>query len=41
MAYAQEKIKPYKDDGGSKREQVGRMFDNIAHSYARLNHTLS
>lgn len=41
MTYAQETIKPYKEDGGSKREQVGRMFDNIAHSYDRLNHTLS
>ncbi len=41
MAYAQEEIKPYKKDGKSKREQVMRMFDNIAHSYDRLNHTLS
>ncbi len=41
MAYAQEEIKPYSRDGKSKREQVRLMFDNIAHSYDKLNHTLS
>ena len=38
--YAQEKIKPYGKDG-SKRSQVERMFDEIAHSYDRLNHSMS
>lgn len=38
--YAQEKIKPYSANG-SKREQVEKMFDNIAHSYDLLNRTLS
>lgn len=38
--YAQEKIKPYSGNG-HKREQVERMFDNIAHSYDLLNHSLS
>lgn len=38
--YKQEEIKPYSSEG-SKREQVERMFDNIAHSYDLLNHTLS
>ena len=38
--YKQEQIKPY-GDNGTKREQVERMFDNIAHSYDMLNHTLS
>lgn len=40
MSYTQEKIKPYGEEG-SKREQVESMFDNIAHSYDLLNHTLS
>lgn len=40
MAYAQESIKPYRDNS-TKREQVKRMFDNIAHSYDTLNGTLS
>lgn len=40
MAYRQENIKPY-DSQQDKTEQVTRMFDNIAHSYDRLNHTLS
>jgi len=38
--YAQEQIKPYGTEG-SKRTQVEAMFNNIAHSYDRLNHTLS
>ena len=38
--YEQEQIKPYGEEG-TKREQVERMFDNIAHSYDTLNHTLS
>ena len=38
--YAQEQIKPYKDDS-SKRDQVRAMFNNIAHSYDTLNHSLS
>ena len=38
--YEQEQIKPYGEEG-SKREQVEQMFDNIAHSYDTLNHTLS
>lgn len=38
--YEQEKITPYGEDG-HKREQVERMFDNIAHSYDLLNHSLS
>ncbi|MCM1313069.1 MAG: bifunctional demethylmenaquinone methyltransferase/2-methoxy-6-polyprenyl-1,4-benzoquinol methylase UbiE [Bacteroides sp.] len=38
--YAQEQIKPYCEKK-SKREQVEQMFDNIAHSYDVLNHTLS
>ena len=33
-------IKPYNQSEG-KREQVERMFDNIAPTYDRLNHTLS
>lgn len=40
MAYKQENIKPY-DDTETKGVQVERMFDNIAHSYDRLNHWLS
>ncbi|MBO4430856.1 MAG: bifunctional demethylmenaquinone methyltransferase/2-methoxy-6-polyprenyl-1,4-benzoquinol methylase UbiE [Bacteroidaceae bacterium] len=40
MMYEQEQIKPYGEEG-SKREQVEQMFDNIAHSYDTLNHTLS
>lgn len=38
--YEQEQIKPY-GEKGTKREQVEQMFDNIAHSYDTLNHTLS
>ena len=38
--YKQEQIKPYGEEG-TKRDQVEQMFDNIAHSYDTLNHTLS
>lgn len=38
--YAQEKVKPYGDDG-AKRQQVERMFDNIAPAYDTLNHRMS
>jgi demethylmenaquinone methyltransferase/2-methoxy-6-polyprenyl-1,4-benzoquinol methylase len=38
--YEQEKIKPYGEQGG-KSSQVRLMFDRIAHSYDKLNHTLS
>ena len=38
--YEQEQIKPYGEEG-TKREQVEQMFNNIAHSYDVLNHTLS
>lgn len=40
MTYQQETIKPYSDEG-AKGEQVEQMFDQIAHSYDLLNHTLS
>ncbi len=35
-----EHIKPYAEEG-EKRPQVEQMFDNIAPTYDRLNHTLS
>lgn len=38
--YAQEEIKPYSTQG-PKRTQVEQMFNNIAPTYDRLNHTLS
>ncbi|MCR4995106.1 MAG: bifunctional demethylmenaquinone methyltransferase/2-methoxy-6-polyprenyl-1,4-benzoquinol methylase UbiE [Bacteroidales bacterium] len=34
-------ITPYQNDEGSKREQVEKMFNRIAPTYDRLNHTLS
>lgn len=40
MKYPQEQVRPY-GPGGTKSEQVERMFDNIAPAYDRLNHTLS
>lgn len=40
MAYQQEQIKPYQEEG-EKGKQVEQMFDNIAHSYDFLNHCLS
>jgi demethylmenaquinone methyltransferase / 2-methoxy-6-polyprenyl-1,4-benzoquinol methylase len=33
-------IKPYEQEG-SKKQQVSKMFDNIAHNYDFLNHFLS
>lgn len=33
-------VKPYHSDG-NKKEQVAKMFDNIAHKYDFLNHFLS
>lgn len=38
--YQQETIKPYSNEG-EKGEQVEKMFDQIAHSYDKLNHRLS
>jgi demethylmenaquinone methyltransferase/2-methoxy-6-polyprenyl-1,4-benzoquinol methylase len=38
--YRQEQIKPY-DKEGEKGKQVEQMFDQIAHSYDKLNHRLS
>lgn len=40
MQYPQEKITPYNSDD-KKSVQVEQMFDNIAHAYDSLNHTLS
>lgn len=40
MHYPQEDIKPYNTQE-RKSVQVEKMFDNIAHAYDRLNHTLS
>ena len=40
MNYPQESIRPYNDEE-KKSVQVEKMFDNIAPSYDRLNHTLS
>lgn len=34
-------VKPYKDEDGSKKEQVAKMFDSIAPKYDFLNHFLS
>lgn len=34
-------IKPYKELGSSKKEQVAEMFDNISERYDFLNHLLS
>jgi len=34
-------VKPYKDSSLSKKEQVAKMFDNIAGNYDFLNHFLS
>lgn len=40
MAYKQEEIKPY-NPNSDKGEQIAHMFNNIAHSYDKLNHRLS
>ncbi len=40
MVYKQESVKPY-STSGTKAEQVGEMFDNIAPAYDRSNHLLS
>ena len=37
--YKQEAIKPYNE--GDKQQQVEQMFDNIAPTYDKLNHSLS
>ena len=34
-------VKPYKNSDLSKKEQVAKMFDNIAENYDFLNHFLS
>lgn len=34
-------VKPYKNEEGSKKEQVAKMFNSIAPKYDFLNHTLS
>lgn len=40
MKYAQEQVMPYGNEG-TKSRQVEQMFNHIAHSYDRLNSTLS
>lgn len=34
-------VKPYKEQEGTKKEQVAEMFNNISHKYDFLNHFLS
>jgi demethylmenaquinone methyltransferase/2-methoxy-6-polyprenyl-1,4-benzoquinol methylase len=41
MSESKKEVRPYADQEGTKKEQVAQMFDNIAHSYDRLNHILS
>lgn len=41
MNNEKKEVRPYAEKDGSKKEQVAEMFDNIAHSYDRLNHILS
>ena len=36
-----EKVKPYKDSGLGKKEQVTKMFDNISKEYDGLNRVIS
>lgn len=40
MNYPQEQIKPYRSEG-KKTKQIEQMFDHIAPTYDKLNHTLS
>lgn len=40
MKYPQDDIKPY-DSNGDKREQIEKMFDNIAPAYDGMNHTMT
>ena len=41
MAFEHDTITPYKNDAGSKKEQVAKMFDQIAFRYDFLNRFLS
>ena len=41
MEYPQEKVLPQGYGNGSKREQIEAMFNHIAPTYDRLNHTMS
>jgi demethylmenaquinone methyltransferase / 2-methoxy-6-polyprenyl-1,4-benzoquinol methylase len=41
MAFEHDSITPYKNDTGSKKEQVAKMFDQIAFRYDFLNRFLS
>ena len=41
MAFEHDTITPYKNDTGSKKEQVAKMFDQIAFRYDFLNRFLS
>ncbi len=41
MAFQHDTITPYKNDAGSKKEQVAKMFDQIAFRYDFLNRFLS
>ena len=41
MEYPQERVLPQGYGNGSKREQVEAMFDHIAPTYDRLNHTMA
>jgi demethylmenaquinone methyltransferase / 2-methoxy-6-polyprenyl-1,4-benzoquinol methylase len=36
-----ENVRPYKESSESKKVQVAKMFDNIAHKYDFLNHFFS
>ena len=41
MAFEHDTITPYKNDAGSKKEQVAKMFDQIASRYDFINRFLS
>jgi demethylmenaquinone methyltransferase / 2-methoxy-6-polyprenyl-1,4-benzoquinol methylase len=41
MQFKHDTIKPFKNEAGSKKEQVAHMFDKIAHRYDFLNRFLS